>query len=782
MIQSHTRYQQSMDAITSNSDHRRYKKWIYPLLLILIFTLCLFPFKAIAATLSATQLYRWNGPASENAYGFFVKKLSDNGGDLNNPRKDGIPDIVISDFCESYGCGAVYVYSGKDYSLIFQLTGTAESYVTDVGDLNSDGVSDLFVSEMVLNDTFYTSRARVYSGLDGSPIPWLDVYGDRPGDNFGVCLSSIGDITGDGIPDLLVGASDMDEGAQNGGYIVLFSGADGSRIGRIDNPQTGNLTAMFGHSVSEAGDVNGDGTPDFIVGAPGANPQGITEAGRAYVFSGRIDLNFPVIYKLNGENSYDRLGGCCGSTDSVGDLNNDGRTELAVPAQYADPGGRINAGSYYIFDGAAGTQYQRPDGQGPLRFDGENPGDMLGGMKYCECGWIAVVGDLNNDGYKDFMVGAPWADVNNDPDAGQVLIFSGYDASILLRIDNPDPNHYPHTFGVGGAKLGDLNGDGITEVIIGAPSYAYSNPEIGSAYIFSLGTPSNPPPTSVTQSWVRRYNGPDNSSDSASKVVMDASGNIYVTGSSVSTNGSWGYATVKYDPDGNQLWVARYNGTGNSDDYASSIRVDGTGNIYVTGTSYGIYNDYATVKYDPNGNQLWVARYDGGVTHEWANTLMVDGSGNIYVGGSSTNTSGNLDYATVKYDPNGNQLWVSRYDNGGTDEWANTLRVDSSGNVYVSGTSYNQNWNSDYAIVKYDPNGNQLWVARYDNGGTDEFAYALKVDGSGNVYVTGNGSNALGNSDYVTIKYASNGNQLWVARYDNGSNDYAVTLALDSSG
>jgi len=486
MIQSHTRYQQSMDAITSNSDHRRYKKWIYPLLLILIFTLCLFPFKAIAATLSATQLYRWNGSASENAYGFFVKRLSDNGGDLNNPRQDGIPDIVISDFCESYGCGAVYVYSGKDYSLIFQLTGTAESYVTDVGDLNSDGVSDLFVSEMVLNDTFYTSRARVYSGLDGSPIPWLDFYGDSPGDNFGVCLSSIGDITGDGIPDLLVGASDMDEGAQNGGYIVLFSGADGSRIGRIDNPQTGNLTAMFGHSVSEAGDVNGDGTPDFIVGAPGANPQGITEAGRAYVFSGRIDLNFPVIYKLNGENSYDRLGGCCGSTDSVGDLNNDGRTELAVPAQYADPGGRINAGSYYIFDGAAGTQYQRPDGQGPLRFDGENPGDMLGGMKYCECGWIAVVGDLNNDGYKDFMVGAPWADVNNDPDAGQVLIFSGYDASILLRIDNPDPNHNPHTFGVGGANIGDLNGDGNTEVIIGAPSYAYLNPEIGSAYLFSL--------------------------------------------------------------------------------------------------------------------------------------------------------------------------------------------------------------------------------------------------------------------------------------------------------
>jgi subtilase family serine protease len=428
--------------------------------------------------IQVTLLQRWNGVNPGDSFGFFV--LADNGGTPSDPRQDGVQDFIISEPCWS-SCpsdGTVYVYSGIDRTLIFQINGTAFSYAVDAGDLNGDGVPDIFVGEMGAN------RAQVYSGWDGSPLAGLTFNSDGSGDGFGVSVSAIGDVTGDGIPDLLVGAN-------GGNYVVLYSGKDGSRIGRIDNPDGANPT-NFGMSVSEAGDVNGDGTPDFIVGAPGASPGGMSGAGSAFVFSGQRDTNgnFPILYRLNGEHAGDGFGGCCGAVDSVGDLNGDGRPELAVAAYLASPNGRAGAGSIYLFDGATGSPLQRPDGSGVMRLDGEAAGDRLGGS-LCGCGWISKVGDIDGDGYADFMAGASGVDVNGSPDVGRVLIFSGFDASVLLRIDNPDTNLIPHYFGITGATLGDLDGNGQIEILIGAGELgavgAYGS-EKGSVYLYSLKT------------------------------------------------------------------------------------------------------------------------------------------------------------------------------------------------------------------------------------------------------------------------------------------------------
>src|SRR3989304_1079463 len=112
----------------------------------------------------------------------------------------------------------------------------------------------------------------------------------------------------------------------------------------------------------------------------------------------------------------------------------------------------------------------------------------------------------------------------------------------------------------------------------------------------------------VTEEWVARYSGAVNDVESAAAIYVDAAGNVYVTGLSVGSGTSYDYATVKYDGNGNQLWVARYNGPGNTWDSAKAISVDAAGNVYVTGLSVGSGTsyDYATVKYDGNGNQLWV--------------------------------------------------------------------------------------------------------------------------------------------------------------------------------
>jgi uncharacterized delta-60 repeat protein len=289
--------------------------------------------------------------------------------------------------------------------------------------------------------------------------------------------------------------------------------------------------------------------------------------------------------------------------------------------------------------------------------------------------------------------------------------------------------------------------------------------------------------------WVRRYNGPASYYDYASAIAVDGSGNVYVTGYSLGSGTSEDYATLKYDPDGNQLWVKRYNGPGNDYDRAFTIAVDGSGNVYVTGFSEGsgTFWDYATLKYDPAGNQLWVKRYNGpGNDHDQAFAIAVDGSGNVYVTGYSDGSGTSEDYATLKYDPDGTQLWVKRYNGPGNDyDWASAIAVDSSGNVYVTGYSVFGGTSADYATIKYDPDGNELWVKRYDGPGNYyDYVSAIAVDGSGNVYVTGVSYGSGTGEDYATVKYDPDGNQLWEKRYNGPGNEYdwASAIALDGSG
>ncbi len=292
-----------------------------------------------------------------------------------------------------------------------------------------------------------------------------------------------------------------------------------------------------------------------------------------------------------------------------------------------------------------------------------------------------------------------------------------------------------------------------------------------------------------TQLWVARYDGPGNGYDEASALAVDVNGNVYVTGGSEGSGATLDYATIKYDANGNTLWVARYDGPGYSTDEATALAVDADGNVYVTGGSVGsgANHDYATIKYDANGTQLWVARYDGpGNSTDEATALAVDADGNVYVTGGSVGSGTDEDYATIKYDANGNTLWVARYDGPGSGtDVANALAVDAGGNVYVTGGSVGSGTDYDYATIKYDANGNPLWVARYNRPGNGtDVANALTVDAGGNVYVTGGSVGSGTDYDYATIKYDTNGNPLWVTRYNGPVNGYdqATALAVDANG
>ncbi len=292
---------------------------------------------------------------------------------------------------------------------------------------------------------------------------------------------------------------------------------------------------------------------------------------------------------------------------------------------------------------------------------------------------------------------------------------------------------------------------------------------------------------SGAEQWVARYSA-TNPSGGATSLAVDPDGNIYVTGSSYS-GATFDYVTLKYGASGIEQWVARYDAPGNADDFAADLAVDAGGNVYVTGFSEGLgsLNDYATIKYDASGSELWAARYNGpGNADDSATALAVDAAGNVYVTGLSTGSGTFGEYATVKYDASGTELWVARY-NGPlsySDDGATGIALDASGNVYVTGNSWGPTF-TDYATIKYDASGVEQWIARYDGPiGYLDFATALAVDADENVFVTGYSEGNTTNKDYATIKYDASGVQQWVSRYDGPgqSREYATALAIDASG
>jgi uncharacterized delta-60 repeat protein len=295
--------------------------------------------------------------------------------------------------------------------------------------------------------------------------------------------------------------------------------------------------------------------------------------------------------------------------------------------------------------------------------------------------------------------------------------------------------------------------------------------------------------SSGIEQWVVRYNGPGNGCDEATAIAVDYAGNVYVTGYSEGPGTGSDYATIKYNPSGVMQWVARYSGPGNMADNAGGIALDDSGNVYIAGFSVGLGtgSDYATIKYSNSGVEQWVARYNGPASsHDAAIALVLDHTGNVYVAGTSQGSDTDVDYVTVKYNSSGVEQWVARY-NGPANgrDGARAMAIDSSGNIYVTGSSVGIGTDNDYATVKYDPLGVEQWVVRY-NGPANHWddASAIGVDHMGNICVTGRSVDSDLEDDYATIKYSSSGAEQWVARYDGPADSYddARAMVVDNAG
>ncbi len=287
----------------------------------------------------------------------------------------------------------------------------------------------------------------------------------------------------------------------------------------------------------------------------------------------------------------------------------------------------------------------------------------------------------------------------------------------------------------------------------------------------------------VTQEWVATYNGTGSGFNFPKKMAIDNHGDIIVAGNSDSTNG-YDYIVLKYTSSGNLIWKQRYNGIGNGYDYLSGMVLDDSGNVYVTGSSEeGISRggiNWVTIKYNSDGAMKWKRSLNWTANNTDENFGMnIDNDRNIYVIGFGRVTSLERAMLTMKYSSNGDSVWCQSYTSlPQRSNWGYSVVADDSDNVYSSGYGAVPTGN-EIITMKYNSDGNEKWVRTAPTNEGDYLRPTFSaVDDENNLVVVGYGyfSN---NYDFQTLKYSSNGDIIWSRYYAGLNDDHANCLTVD---
>jgi subtilisin family serine protease len=291
--------------------------------------------------------------------------------------------------------------------------------------------------------------------------------------------------------------------------------------------------------------------------------------------------------------------------------------------------------------------------------------------------------------------------------------------------------------------------------------------------------------------WEQSFNGGANAEDIGADIFVDASYNVYVTGGATqTTQNNLDLVVLKYNSSGVLQWSYFYNFGGSPIPYdgGTAITGDNNGSIYVTGTSAGTntMTDFVTIKLNSsNGTQVWTSRYDFAQLNEVPSKIRVSGSSIIVTGASQSTQTPSIKWelATVRYNSsNGNQVGLSRTggnSSSGIDE-ANDLTIDNNGNVYVVGTTNNQNTGHDITILKFNDDLQLLWQQTFNGHGLEDKGYGIKTDSQGNVYAVGYVTNPNQGKNHSILKYNSSGTLQWSREFNGLANqdDEAAQLVV----
>jgi hypothetical protein len=478
-------------------------------------------------------------------------------GDVN---ADGFYDIVVGGSGYSGGDGIAYLYHGSTNGLVTTVAATLQGHfpnaefgfsVSAAGDLNADGYTDIVVGAPGLsNGQSNEGAAFIYlgspAGIDTAAIARLEV--NQVDARMGTSVSNAGDMNGDGYADCVVGATHYNNlnGHIDEGSALVFRG----NAGGIDTVplsfEANQVHAHLGISVCSAGDLNGDGFTDIVAGAADYD-NGQNEEGAAFVFpgsnAGTIDtMNF---VQLEANQAASRFGY---ATSSAGDVNGDGYSDVLVGAADFE-NGQYREGAVFVYHGSA-------SGISP------SPAIVLeSNVVEARFGFsVSAAGDLNRDGYGDIVVGAPDY-ANGQADEGAAYVYyggpAGIDSTTMVRLESNGTNF---AMGSSVASAGDVNGDGYSDLILGAPGFANGQLAEGAAFI---------------------YHGGPQGLDTLAAAIVESNQSLANLGGSVSTAGDLngdGYADVV-------AGAARYTGGQN---------LEGAAFVYF-GSAFGIDTGSAVV-------------------------------------------------------------------------------------------------------------------------------------------------------------------------------------------
>ena len=470
------------------------------------------------SSLDGSSGFALNGIAGGDQLGSSVS----NAGDVNS---DGIDDIIIgasradangSDSGQSYvvfgnssGVSPSLELSALDGTNGFVLDGIVAgdqlgSSVSSAGDVNGDGIDDIIITApgADANGSFAAGQSYVVFGSSNGFSPNLDLASLDGTNGFAITgitgssgvgsVSTAGDVNGDGFDDLILGAvGAVSSGMITGQSYVVFGASGGFSpnlaLSSLNgaNGFTLNGIAMYddsGRSVSSAGDVNGDGFDDIIIGASGADPNG-SNSGQSYVVFGKSNgfsanlalssLNGTNGFILNGVADGDRAGR---SVSGAGDVNGDGIDDFIIGASTADPNGSFSGQSYVVFGSGSGfgasLELSSLDGTNGFALNGIAASDQSGLS-------VSTAGDINGDNLDDIIIGAFRANPNGNDSGQSYVVFgssNGFSASLnLSSLDGTNGFALngiaaSDQSGVSVSTAGDVNGDGLDDLIIGAQS------------------------------------------------------------------------------------------------------------------------------------------------------------------------------------------------------------------------------------------------------------------------------------------------------------------------
>ena len=434
-------------------------------------------FVYLGSATGPVELPSWKADGSQqNAkLGFAVSTA----GDVNG---DGYSDVIIgAPYYDNgqAGEGRAFAFAGSASGLSLSPVWTAESNqpnanfgysVATAGDVNGDGYADVVVGAIhQSNGVVAGGGAFVYTGSAGglSTAPAWSAVGIRDGEEFGHCVATAGDVNGDGYSDLIIGAPFLTGSMPHEGNVFLYHGSPdgpGANPARVIDgswPDGG-----FGLSVGSAGDVDADGFSDIIIGAP---YYGNGQEGHVWVYAGSQDgvsSSWPM-WAFGGDQAGAGLGYSVGT---AGDVNGDGFSDIVIGAPWYD-GERADEGRAYLFQGS-------DEGFNTVWVaDGDQTGANFGAS-------VGTAGDVNGDGFSDVIVGAPGRDAART-DEGRAYVYFGSSGGVSLTPAwTADGLQTGASFGTSAGTAGDVNGDGFSDIIVGAPGYDNSHTDEGRAFAF----------------------------------------------------------------------------------------------------------------------------------------------------------------------------------------------------------------------------------------------------------------------------------------------------------